>query len=177
MASQNPKQTQKATPKAAPKANQKQPDNKQIVMRFIEQCWNEGNTNMVGENLAENVRIHDPVFPSLTSGANNMRTHIETTRRAFPDIKFHIDDTIAERNEVVIHWTARGTHKGDFLGMHPTNRKATVTGTSIYRLENGKIVEQWAHWNLMTMMEQLGMQSAPQQQTGTARMQPAKMNA
>ena len=40
MASQNPKQTQKATPKAAPKANQKQPDNKQIVMRFIEQCWN-----------------------------------------------------------------------------------------------------------------------------------------
>lgn len=177
MASQNPKQTQKDAPKGASKANQKQPDNKQIVHRFFEQCWNEGNTNMIGECLTDNVRIHDPVFPNLTAGANNMKAHIESCRRAFPDIKFSIDDTIAERNEVVIHWTARGTHKGDFLGMHPTNRKATVTGTSIYRLDNGKIVEQWAHWNLMSMMEQLGVQNAPQEQGRTAQMQPAKMNA
>ena len=168
MASQNPKQTGKAAAKASPK----QPDNKQIVLRFIEDCWNAGHTNMVADNLADNVRIHDPVFPNLTSGANNMRQHIEACRRAFPDIQFQIDDTIAERNEVVIHWTARGTHKGDFLGMHPTNRKAVVTGTSIYRLDSGKIVEQWAHWNLMTMMEQLGVPS----QTSTAQMQPTRVS-
>ena len=176
MASQNPKQTPKSSAKDNKKATPKQPDNKQIVMRFIEQCWNEGNTHMVADNLADNVRIHDPVFPNLTSGANNMRTHIETTRRAFPDIKFHIDDTIAERNEVVIHWTARGTHKGDFLGMHPTGRKATVTGTSIYRLDGGRIVEQWAHWNLMSMMEQLGVPTGAKEQTGQPHMQPTKMN-
>lgn len=169
MASQNPKPTSSA----GSKASGNPPDNKQIVKRFIEDCWNAGQTNLVSENLADNVRIHDPVFPNLTAGANNMRQHIEACRRAFPDIQFHIDDTIAERNEVVIHWTARGTHKGDFLGMHATNRKATVTGTSIYRLDNGKIVEQWAHWNLMTMMEQLGVQTA----TTTTQHQPARMGA
>jgi len=180
MASQNPKQNPSAAPKGAEKATRKansQPmDNKQIVHRFIEQCWNEGNTSQVADNLADNVRIHDPVFPNLTSGANNMRVHIETTRRAFPDIKFSIDDTIAERNEVVIHWTARGTHKGDFLGMHPTGRKATVTGTSIYRLDGGRIVEQWAHWNLMSMMEQLGVPTGVKEQTTQPHMQPTKMN-
>jgi steroid delta-isomerase-like uncharacterized protein len=133
-------------------------DNTQIVLRFIEECWNAGRTDMVVQNLASNVRIHDPVFPNLTVGANNMRQHIEACRRGFPDIKFQIEDTISERNEVVVHWTARGTHEGDFLGMQPTYRPAVVTGTSIYRLNSGKIVEQWAHWNLMTMMEQLGAQ-------------------
>ena len=140
----------------------KQPmDNKQIVQRYMEDCWNQGKLNVVGELMAENVRIHDPVFPNLTSGAKNKRDQIEQCRRAFPYLKFTIDDTVGERNEVVIHWSARGTHKGDFLGMHATNRKATITGSSIYRLEGQKIVEEWAHWNLMSMIEQLGVATAP----------------
>jgi predicted ester cyclase len=72
-------------------------------------------------------------------------------------LKFTIDDTIAERNEVVHHWTGKGTHKGQFLGMQPTNKHATVSGTSIYRIDKGKIAEEWVDWNLMTMMEQLGV--------------------
>ena len=136
-------------------------ENKQIVHRFIEDCWNHGKLNMVAEIFAGNCRLHDPVFPSLTSGAQNMRNHIESCRKAFPDLRFAIDNTIAERNEVVIQWTTSGTHKGDFLGMHPTHRKATVSGTSIFRIDNSKIVEEWSHWNLMTLMEQLGMAMTP----------------
>ena len=82
-------------------------------------------------------------------------------RNAFPDLRFTVDDEIAERNEVVIHWTARGTHKAPFLGMAPTDRRATVSGTSIYRFQGGKIVETWSDWNLMTLMEQLGLSVTP----------------
>ena len=138
-------------------SDQKQTDNKQLVQRFMDECWNQGKLNVVSELLADNCRFHDPVFPNLTSGAQNMRTHIENCRRSFPDLKFSTDDTIAERNEVVIHWTGRGTHKGEFLGMPPTNRKAEVTGTSIYRIDGGKISETWVNWNLMSMLEQLGL--------------------
>ena len=105
------------------------------------------------------------MFPSLTSGAENIKNHIQTCRSGFPDLTFTIDDTIAERNEVVIHWTGTGTHKGQFLGMPPTNKKASVTGTSIFRIEGSKIVEEWANWNLMSMMEQLGIAMAPQAQS------------
>jgi steroid delta-isomerase-like uncharacterized protein len=146
----------------SPTPNPTSTDNKKVVQRFMEECWNQGKLNAISELVADNCRIHDPVFPSLTSGAQNLRNHIETCRRAFPDLRFTIDDTIAERDEVVHHWTGTGTHKGDFLGMHPTNRKATVSGTSIYKLQGSKIVEQWSHWNLMSMMEQLGM-AAPAQ--------------
>lgn len=137
--------------------------NKKIVHKFMEECWNQGNVNKASELLAEQVRMHDPVFPNLTGGIQNLKNHIEGTRRAFPDLRFNIDDTIAERNEVVIHWTATGTHRGPFLGMQPTNRKVTVNGTSIYRLEGGKIAETHANWDLATMMAQLGVVELPKE--------------
>lgn len=130
--------------------------NKEIVRRHILESWNQGSTETVAETLANEFHLHDPVFPNLPPGAQSARNHIQACRRAFPDLTLTIGDTIAEGNEVVVHWSARGTHKGDFLGMHPTNRPATITGTSIYHLEGNRIVEEWAHWNLMTMIEQLG---------------------
>lgn len=132
-------------------------DNKEIAHRFMDECWNLGKMDSLREMVAEDCRIHDPVFPSLTSGAGNIARHISMCRNGFPDMNFTIDDTIAERNEVVIHWTAHGTHRGDFLGMRPTNHNATVSGTSIFRIDDCMIVEMWADWNLMTLMNQLGM--------------------
>ena len=107
----------------------------------------------------------DPVFPSLTSDAENFKQHIRTRRSAFPDLKVTIEDMIAERNEVVVHWTTHGTHRGPFLGMSATEKSATVSGTEIHRIEKGKIVELWADWNLLSLMEQLGLAAAPQSQS------------
>jgi steroid delta-isomerase-like uncharacterized protein len=147
-------------------------ENKEIARRFVEECWNQGKVDMVGELVANNCRFHDPVFPNLTSGAENLKQHISTCRNGFPDLVFSIDDSIAERNEVVLHWTSRGTHKAQFLGLAPTNRRATVSGTSIFRIENGKIAEEWSDWNLLTLMEQLGVSLAPKtQSTGESKTQ------
>src|ERR1700737_3338117 len=144
-----------------PPPNTQPTDNRQIVQRFMDECWSQGNLNAVSELVADDCRYHDPVFPSLTSGAENISQHITTCRNGFPDLNFTIDDTIAERNEVVIHWTGRGTHKAPFLGMAPTNKPVTVSGTSIFRIENGKVAEQWSDWNLMSLMEQLGVAATP----------------
>jgi steroid delta-isomerase-like uncharacterized protein len=146
-----------------PQQNPNPDVNKQVVQRFVEECWNQGNLNAVSEYLADQVRFHDPVFPNLGPGIQNVKNHIEQCRKAFPDFRFNIEDTIAERNEVVLHWKAHGTHKGPFLGMQPTNQKFNVDGTSIYRLENSKIVEEYANWNLATMMQQLGIIEIPKE--------------
>jgi steroid delta-isomerase-like uncharacterized protein len=148
----------------------KSPDeNKKIVQRFMEECWNQGNLNKAAELLVDQVRFHDPVFPGLNAGIQNIKNHIEGCRRAFPDLKFTIDDTIAERDEVVVHWTAGGIHKGAFLGMPATNRKVSLDGTSIYRLEGSKIAEGHANWNLATMMAQLGVIEIPMEARGEAK--------
>lgn len=145
--------------------------NKKIVHRFVEECWNRGNMNTATELLTDRVRFHDPVFPNLNAGIQNIQNHIEQCRRAFPDLKFTIDDTIAERDEVVLHWTIRGTHSGPFLGMQPTNHKVTINGTSIYRLEGGKIAEAYANWNLGSMMAQLGVVELPKEAQSTAQLE------
>ncbi len=146
-----------------PQQNHTPEQNKQVVHRFVEECWNKGNLDRASEYLVDQVRFHDPVFPNLNAGIQNVKNHIELCRRAFPDLKITVNDTIAERNEVVLNWTIRGTHKGQFLGMPPTNRHATIDGTSIYRLENSKIAEAHANWNLASLMAQLGVVEVPKE--------------
>lgn len=75
-----------------------------------------------------------------------------------------MEDEISERDEVVVHWRARGTHRDLFLGLPATNRKGDIQGTSILRMEKGKIVEMWGDWNLLTLLEQLGVAGAVQVQ-------------
>ena len=142
-------------------------ENKQIVHRFMDECWNLGKFESLRELVGDDCRIHDPVFPSLSSGVDQLMRHIITCRNGFPDLNFSIDDTIAERNEVVVHWTARGTHECLFLGLQATNRKAAITGTSIFRIEGAKIVEQWADWNLLSLLEQLGIAMMPRSEAKT----------
>ena len=134
-------------------------ENKKISRKLMEEGWNRGREEVVDELMSSQCHFHDPVFPSLTSGAENYKQHIRTCRNAFPDLKFTIEDEIAERNEVVLHWKLHGTHRGMFLGMQPTNRSATISGTTIDRIEKGKIVERWADWNILGLIEQLGLAS------------------
>lgn len=132
-------------------------ENKNIARKLMEEGWNKGRLDVVDQIMSPRCRFHDPVFPSLTEGSENYKQHMQTSRSGFPDLNFTIEDTIAERNEVVLHWRARGTHRGPFLGMQATNKVGDVSGTSILRIENGKITECWSDWNLLTLMEQLGL--------------------
>jgi steroid delta-isomerase-like uncharacterized protein len=140
-------------------------ENKKIARRLTEEGWNKGRMEVIDELMSTGCRFHDPVFPSLASGADNFKEHIRMCRNGFPDLKFTIEDMIAERNEVVLHWKAQGTHRGPFLGMPATEKSASVSGTTICRIEKGKIVEQWVDWNLLTLMEQLGLSTASQPHT------------
>jgi steroid delta-isomerase-like uncharacterized protein len=135
--------------------------NKKIVHRFMDECWNNGSMETLSELVSPRCRHNDPVFPHMPAGTQSLQRHIQNSRRAFPDMKFTVTDTIAEGNEVVVHWTVSGTHKGEFLGVPPTDRAARVAGTSIFRIEDGHIVEEWANWNLMSLMEQLGVNTLP----------------
>jgi steroid delta-isomerase-like uncharacterized protein len=146
-------------------------ENKKIARKLMEEGWNKGRLDVVDELMSSGCRFHDPVFPSLTNGTENYKQHVQRCRSGFPDLTFTIEDTIEEHNEVVLHWKARGTHRGEFLGMPATNKTATVSGTSIMRLERGKIVEQWSDWNVLTLMEQLGLAAPSHAQTAQ---QPAK---
>ena len=70
-------------------------------------------------------------------------------------MKFKVVDATAEGDEVKVHWSATATQTAEFLGIPPRNKFASIQGTSIYRIEGGKIAENWMKWDVMSLMAQL----------------------
>ena len=64
---------------------------------------------------------------------------------------------IADGDKVVTRWTGRGTHDGDLMGVAPTGKQVTVSGLTLSRLANGKVVEEYTNWDTFGMMKQLGV--------------------
>jgi predicted ester cyclase len=78
-------------------------------------------------------------------------------RTAFPDMRLTIEDIVAEGETVMARWSCRGTHKGDLSGIAPTGKPFTISGVTIVRLANGKMVEGWVNWDALGLMQQLGV--------------------
>ena len=72
-------------------------------------------------------------------------------------MKITIDDAISEGDKIVKRWTARCTHKGEIMGIPATGNKMEVTGTTTYRVANGKFVESWWNTDSLGMMQQMGV--------------------
>lgn len=78
-------------------------------------------------------------------------------REAFPDLNISIVKQVAEQDLVAVHWTARGTNTGTGNGIPATGKTVQMTGTTLFRLEDGKIAEEWTCANSLGLMRQLGM--------------------
>jgi steroid delta-isomerase-like uncharacterized protein len=137
--------------------------NKALTRRFYEEGWNQGNLAVFDELLASNHVLHDPGFPEPIHGLEGFKQYYASYRTAFPGNQLTVEDYIAEGDTVVSRWTGRGTHKGDLMGIAPTGKQVTVTGISIQRIANGKIVEEWSNYDMLGMLQQLGVASMPGQ--------------
>ena len=82
---------------------------------------------------------------------------------AFPDFNHTIEDQIAEGDRVVTRQTLRGTHKGPFQGLTPTEKQFTITAIAIDRVSEGKIIERWIDFDVLGLMQQIGAIPAPGQ--------------
>jgi len=135
--------------------------NKAVVRRFVEES-NRVNLSAYDQLLADNFVDHSapPGYPNDREGQKQFAAMLNV---AFPAGVQAIDDLISEGDKVVMRWTARGTHAGEFMGIPGTNRQVTVTGIDIYRVAGDKIVEHWGEWDGLGMMQQLGVVPAPGQ--------------
>jgi predicted ester cyclase len=146
----------------------KQDDNKAIVGRWFTDFW--GKTCKLGivdelavPDMLLQYSLHEP-----RRGRDEIKAFMTDFRAAFPDLGFWgTADLIAEGDYVVGRWEGGGTHTGpafsDFLiGSLPaaTGRKMRFTGTTVLRLQNGKIVEEIGLDDGVTALTQLGLLKA-----------------
>ena len=113
-------------------------------------------------NLAVLDEVIDPkavdhaVPPGLPQTLEGTKKFFAGFLAAFPDLKYKIEDTIAEGDYVAQRATGTGTMKGPMQGMPPSNKRATWEEIHILRFANGKVVEHWANVDQLKMLTDLG---------------------
>jgi steroid delta-isomerase-like uncharacterized protein len=129
-------------------------ENKAVVRRWVE-AFNEGNLDAVDELLTDSYVRHDPNSPEVR-GLEEEKQLIAMYRSAFPDLHFTLEDMVAEDDRVATRLGISATHKGELLGIPPTENQLSITAMEIYRLREGKIDEQWVNVDTLGMMQQIG---------------------
>ena len=95
--------------------------------------------------------------PDQVSGVEELKQFFVMMRSGFPDFQVTIEDLFAAEGEkVVLRFTFRGTHQGEFMGVAPTGKQVTMAGIDIFRIADGKIAELWNQEDVLGMMRQIG---------------------
>ncbi len=135
--------------------------NKTIARRFLEELWNERRLDLADELFAPDCITHQ-----LRSGAADeaaprtpdlVKRHVAEWLAAFPDLRFTIDQMIAEHDQVMTRCTMDGTHEGAWLGIAPTGQRISVRLVLIQRIAGGQIVEDWVLVESLGLFQQLGL--------------------
>ena len=115
-----------------------------------------GNLGVLDE-VVDPKAVDHAVPPGMPPTLESTKQILGMFRAAFPDLTYTIEFSVAEGDRVMQRVTARGTMKGDFMGMKATAKSATWTESHIVRIDNGKVVEHWANLDQVGMLQQLGL--------------------
>ena len=126
--------------------------NRVVVLKYAQSVWNERQYDVVDEVISEKYQHHSLGY----GGPKAIKEDIAGIHRVFPDAEWEFHDTIAEGDKVTLRFSFRGTHEGSFLGIEPTGKRVDINAIAIYRLEDSKIIEEWAVLDFYTLMKQVG---------------------
>lgn len=127
--------------------------NKALVLRFVEEFWNQGNVAAADELVTADATIVLPGIGEVDKA--RFKAFATTLRGAFPDWHSTAEELIAEDDRVAERWTGRGTQQGEFQGIAPTGRQVAVPGFVFYRVTSGKIAEFRGLFDGLSMLHQL----------------------
>ena len=130
--------------------------NKKIVTEFIDGLFSRGDLGAVDAYLSDDFVNHDPPF-GVSADREGMRAAGASFRAAFPDWRSELHFLIAEEDLVAEHFTARGTHRGEIMGVAPTGREVSLRGINIFRFQDGRITERWGRLDDLGFLRQLGV--------------------
>lgn len=129
--------------------------NLNILHQYLREVWDEGNVDAVGRFLAPTYLRHgSPTEPPIDR--TEQMAKLRYFRSAFPDIELTVEEASADRDLVWFRSTMRGTHRGDFLGIAATGRTVEVSLLDLWRVAEGRVVEQWGGPDVLDLARQLG---------------------
>jgi predicted ester cyclase len=136
--------------------------NKALYRRWFEDVVSGRNLALADELLADEYVLHFPGMPGPLDRAGHKQL-LGMFHAAFPDWRESVDLVVAEGDLVVIRVTGTGTHSQPFQGIPPTGTRVQATGVGIGRIAGGRIVESWAEYDALGLLQQLGAIPGPTQ--------------
>ena len=106
-----------------------------------------------GRHLNEIPDVYHPEFVDHVNaleyrGHDGARQSVALYLELFPDLSFTVEDQVTEGDKVASRWRLEGTHRG---------RSVTLRGIVISRFKDGRIVEDWATSDTLTLVRRLGV--------------------
>ena len=130
---------------------------KEIFGRLYHSVWNERRVEFLEKIIAPTHALGDPSVAGSGVGPTAYRRQVERFLRGLPDLKFAVDDTISEKDKLVVVWTVTGTHKAELLGIPATGKKISFSGISVHQIAGGRIIETTVTWDGLGLLKQLGV--------------------
>ena len=138
-----------------------QAQNAATFRRWFDEGCSQGNVDLADELYSAEYVTH-ALGPQFTPTLEGLKMFIRALREGLPDLRCPMEEVVAEGERVAGRFSLRGTHTGTLLGIPATGHQVNVGVMVIARFdERGKWVEDWASWDQLGMLQQLGVVPAP----------------
>jgi predicted ester cyclase len=134
-------------------------DNKRLARRALEEIYERAHVDLADELVHPEFADHEPAHPDHPLGPDAVKQTVRGLHETFGDLRFDVEDEIAEGDMVVQRATMSGRHAGPLMGREPTGREFAVRHVYVWRIEDGRIAEHWGVRDDLGMLRQLGLLS------------------
>lgn len=124
-----------------------------LARRWFEEVWNDRRDATVEELMHSDAVGH--MEGMEIKGPSEFLSARATLLQAFPDLRVEVDGIVADGDDVVVRWSAKGTHRGEGLGFAASRKSAEFRGMSWLHFRDGRIVEGWDAWNQGRLLQDL----------------------
>jgi steroid delta-isomerase-like uncharacterized protein len=125
------------------------------LVRESVEAFNAGDVAKLLAVAAPDIVIHYAEMPEPLQGRGTWQQGYELVKRAFPDLKIHVDDLVAAGDKVALRLTLSGTHQGNFQGIPATGRTISYVSHEFYRVADGAFAEEWICSDTASLFRQL----------------------
>lgn len=130
--------------------------NKKIAARIFEEMWNGRKPELAKELFTPDAVLHDPNVAAPQKGIEAHAAFLQGFLKAIPDLRFTIEQQVAEGDTVVTRLRGAGTHEGELVGLPATHRKGSAAVVVIHRMRDGKVADSWVYWDALGFMRTVG---------------------
>jgi steroid delta-isomerase-like uncharacterized protein len=128
--------------------------NKRIMERWTTEFLPHGDAALAEELISPDIVMN--FAGQQQHGRDTYLGIVAANSAAFPDLRWTVEDMVAEGDTVAVRYTMTGTHQGTFAGVAATGTAVRGESMTFYRLADGKLVEEHAQLDMLSLLQQMG---------------------